>query len=85
VISPERRVEIIIKEFKTFIMEGREVKMAVDNVIGAAFGKIVASLVNDVLLPAIGLLLGGVDSSNLYITFKGDSFVTLAAAQAAKI
>ncbi len=73
----------MIKEFKTFIMRGNVVDMAVGIVIGAAFGKIVASLVNDVLLPPIGLLLGGVDFSNLFITLKGDSYPTLAAAQAA--
>ncbi len=73
----------MIKEFKAFIMRGNVVDMAVGIVIGAAFGKIVASLVNDVLLPPIGLLLGGVDFSNLFITLKGESYPTLAAAQAA--
>lgn len=73
----------MIKEFKAFIMRGNVVDMAVGIVIGAAFGKIVASLVNDVLLPPIGLILGGVDFSNLFITLKGESFPTLAAAQAA--
>jgi len=73
----------MIKEFKAFIMRGNVVDMAVGIVIGAAFGKIVASLVNDVLLPPIGLILGGVDFSNLFITLKGVSYPTLAAAQAA--
>ena len=73
----------MIKEFKAFIMRGNVVDMAVGIVIGAAFGKIVASLVNDVLLPPIGLLLGGVDFSNLFITLKGETYPTLAAAQAA--
>ena len=73
----------MIKEFKAFIMRGNVVDMAVGIVIGAAFGKIVASLVNDVLLPPIGLILGGVDFSNLFITLKGESLPTLAAAQAA--
>ncbi|MFI5304927.1 MAG: large-conductance mechanosensitive channel protein MscL [Nitrospiria bacterium] len=73
----------MIKEFKTFIMRGNVVDMAVGIVIGAAFGKIVASLVNDVLLPPIGLILGGVDFSNLFFTLKGESYPTLAAAQAA--
>jgi large conductance mechanosensitive channel len=73
----------MIKEFKAFIMRGNVVDMAVGIVIGAAFGKIVASLVNDVLLPPIGLLLGGVDFSNLFITLKGESYSTLATAQAA--
>ncbi|MBI3594713.1 MAG: large-conductance mechanosensitive channel protein MscL [Nitrospirae bacterium] len=73
----------MIKEFKAFIMRGNVVDMAVGIVVGAAFGKIVASLVNDVLLPPIGLLIGGVDFSNLFITLRGESFPTLAAAQAA--
>lgn len=73
----------MIKEFKAFIMRGNVVDMAVGIVVGAAFGKIVASLVNDVLLPPIGLILGGVDFSNLFITLKGERFPTLAAAQAA--
>lgn len=73
----------MIKEFKAFIMRGNVIDMAVGIVIGAAFGKIVASLVTDVLLPPIGLLLGGVDFSNLFITLKGESYPTLAAAQAA--
>jgi large conductance mechanosensitive channel len=73
----------MVKEFKAFIMRGNVVDMAVGIVIGAAFGKIVASLVNDVLLPPIGLLIGGVDFSNLFITLRGESFPTLAAAQAA--
>jgi large conductance mechanosensitive channel len=81
-LFPERQVEMI-KEFKTFIMRGNVVDMAVGIVIGAAFGKIVASLVNDVLLPPIGLLLGGVDFSNLFFTLKGESYATLALAQAA--
>jgi large conductance mechanosensitive channel len=73
----------MVKEFKAFIMRGNVVDMAVGIVIGAAFGKIVASLVNDVLLPPIGLLIGGVDFSNLFITLRGESFPTLAAAQSA--
>ncbi|MHB8481623.1 MAG: large-conductance mechanosensitive channel protein MscL [Nitrospiria bacterium] len=73
----------MIKEFKAFIMRGNVVDMAVGIVIGAAFGKIVSSLVNDVLMPPIGLLLGGVDFSNLFITLKGESYPTLAATQAA--
>lgn len=75
----------MFKELKIFIMRGNVVDMAVGIVIGAAFGKIVASLVNDVLLPPIGLMLGGVDFSNLFITLKGNSYPTLAAAQAAGI
>lgn len=72
-----------IDEFKEFAMRGNVVDMAVGIIIGAAFGKIVTSLVNDVILPPIGLLLGGVDFTNLYITLKGGEFPSLTAAQAA--
>ena len=58
------------KEFKEFAMRGNVVDMAVGIVIGAAFGKIVASFVSDVLMPPIGMLLGGVDFSELMITLK---------------
>lgn len=60
----------IVKEFKEFAMRGNVVDMAVGIIIGAAFGKIVTSLVNDVIMPPIGLLLGNVDFSNLVLTLK---------------
>lgn len=60
-----------MKEFKTFAMRGNVVDMAVGIIIGAAFGKIVSSFVADVIMPPIGLLIGGVDFSNLLITLKG--------------
>ncbi|MBN1824921.1 MAG: large-conductance mechanosensitive channel protein MscL [Candidatus Eisenbacteria bacterium] len=60
----------MMKEFKAFAMRGNVVDMAVGIVIGAAFGKIVSSVVADVIMPPIGLLLGGVDFSNLAITLK---------------
>jgi large conductance mechanosensitive channel len=60
-----------VKEFKTFAMRGNVTDMAVGIVIGAAFGKIVTSLVNDVIMPPIGVLMGGVDFSNLAVTLKG--------------
>lgn len=60
----------MLKEFKEFAMRGNVIDMAVGIVIGAAFGKIVASLVNDVIMPPIGMLLGGVDFSNIFITLK---------------
>ena len=60
----------LIKEFKEFAMRGNVVDMAVGIVVGAAFGKIVSSFVNDVLMPPIGLLLGGVDFTGLAITLK---------------
>lgn len=67
-----------LKEFKTFALRGNVVDMAVGIIIGAAFGKIINSLVNDVIMPPIGLLLGGTDFSNLAITLKA---ATLNAAQ----
>lgn len=60
----------MIQEFKTFAMRGNVVDLAVGVIIGAAFGKIVSSLVSDVLMPPIGVLLGGVDFSNIVLTIK---------------
>jgi large conductance mechanosensitive channel len=60
----------MIKEFKAFIMRGNVVDLAVGVIIGAAFGKIVSSLVNDVLMPPIGMLIGGIDFTDLVITLK---------------
>ena len=60
----------MLEEFKKFAMRGNVVDMAVGIVIGAAFGKIVSSFVNDVLMPPIGLLMGGVDFSDLAVTLK---------------
>ena len=70
-------------EFKKFAMRGNVVDMAVGIIIGAAFGKIVSSAVNDLIMPPIGMLLGGVDFSNLFINLGGVSYETLAAAEAA--
>jgi large conductance mechanosensitive channel len=60
----------MLKEFKEFAMRGNVLDMAVGIIIGAAFGTIIKSLVNDILMPPIGLLLGGVDFSNLFIVLK---------------
>lgn len=60
----------IVKEFKEFAVKGNAVDMAVGIIIGAAFGKIVTSLVSDVIMPPIGLLLGGMDFKNLKLTLK---------------
>ena len=60
----------MISEFKTFAMRGNVIDLAVGVVIGAAFGKIVASLVDDVIMPPIGLLIGGVDFSSLVVTLR---------------
>ena len=78
----------MLKEFKEFAMRGSVVDMAVGIVIGAAFGSIVKSFVDDVLMPPIGLLLGNVDFSNLFITLKEGAkaagpYASLAAAKAA--
>jgi large conductance mechanosensitive channel len=73
----------MLNEFKTFIMRGNVVDLAVGVIIGAAFGTIVTSLVNDVLMPPIGRLLGGVDVKDFFISLSGQSFPTLAAAKAA--
>jgi large conductance mechanosensitive channel len=73
----------MFKEFKEFAVKGSVMDMAVGIIIGAAFGKIVASLVDDVILPPLGLLLHHVDFSNLFITLGGGDFPTIAAAKAA--
>jgi large conductance mechanosensitive channel len=77
----------MLKEFKEFAMRGNVVDMAVGIIIGGAFGTIVKSLVDDVLMPPIGLLLGGVDFSNLFLVLKHGTapgpFVALADAKAA--
>jgi large conductance mechanosensitive channel len=73
----------MLKEFKEFAMRGNVLDMAVGIIIGAAFGTIVTSFVNDILMPPIGLLLGRVDFSNLFITLRGEPLATLAQAKAA--
>ena len=73
----------MLKEFKEFTMRGNVLDMAIGIVIGVAFGKIVTSFVNDVVMPPIGLLLGKVDFSNLFIDLSGKSYATLAEAKAA--
>jgi large conductance mechanosensitive channel len=73
----------MFKEFKEFAMRGNVLDMAVGIIIGAAFGKIVSSLVEDVLMPPIGLLLGKVDFSSLFINLSGQSYPSLEAAKAA--
>ncbi len=73
----------MLKEFKEFAMKGNVLDMAIGIIIGAAFGKIVTSFVNDVLMPPIGKLMGRVDFSNLYINLSGGSYKSLAEAKAA--
>lgn len=72
-----------LKEFREFAVKGNAVDLAVGIIIGAAFGKIVSSLVDDVVMPPIGLLLGQVDFSDLFINLSGQDFVSVAAARAA--
>ena len=70
----------IYQEFKTFAMRGNAIDLAVGVVIGAAFTSIVNSLVKDIINPPLGLLLGGIDFSNFFVTLKGGEFTTLKAA-----
>jgi large conductance mechanosensitive channel len=73
----------MFSEFKKFIMRGNVLDLAIGVIIGGAFGKIVASLVNDVLMPVIGLALGKVDFTNLFISLNGQSYASLADAKKA--
>jgi large conductance mechanosensitive channel len=74
--SGEER-EIMFKEFKEFAVKGNVLDMAVGIIIGAAFGKIVTSFVNDILMPPIGLLLGRVDFTNMYLSLTGQHYNSL--------
>jgi large conductance mechanosensitive channel len=73
----------MFKEFKDFVLRGNVLDLAVAVIIGSAFGKIVTSFVNDVIMPPIGLLLGGVNFSNLFISLNGNVYESLDAAKAA--
>ncbi len=73
----------MFKEFKEFAMRGNVLDLAIGVILGAAFGKIVSSFVNDILMPPISLLLGNVDFSNLFIALSGGSYATLAQAEEA--
>ena len=73
----------MLKEFKEFIMRGNVLDLAVAVIIGAAFGKIITSLVNDIIMPPIGLVLGKVDFSNLFVDLSGQNHPSIAAAKAA--
>ena len=75
----------MLKEFKEFAMRGNVLDMAVGIIIGAAFGKIITSFVNDILMPPIGLLLGKVDFSNLFVNLSTQSFNTIAEAKKAGV
>ncbi|MBT8116424.1 MAG: large conductance mechanosensitive channel protein MscL, partial [Gammaproteobacteria bacterium] len=73
----------MLEEFKKFAMRGNVVDMAVGIVIGAAFGKIVSSLVKDIIMPPIGKIMGNVDFSQLFINLSEGTYTSLAAAQEA--
>ncbi len=73
----------MLKEFKEFALKGNMLDLAVGIILGTAFGQIVTSLVNDILMPPLGLLLGRVDFANLYINLSDKTYATLAEAKAA--
>lgn len=73
----------MLQEFKAFIARGNVIDLAVGIIIGAAFTAIVNSLVNDIIMPPIGVILGGIDFSNFFITLNKDTYPTLAEAQKA--
>jgi large conductance mechanosensitive channel len=73
----------MLKDFRAFLLRGNALDLAVAVLIGGAFGKIVSSLVNDVIMPPVGLLLGEVDFSSLYVNLSPTRYATLADAQAA--
>ncbi len=73
----------MFKDFKEFVLRGNVLDLAVAVIIGAAFGKIISSLVNDVLMPPLGLIVGNVDFSNLFVNLSGTPYKSLAEAKAA--
>jgi large conductance mechanosensitive channel len=79
----EREEKEMLKEFKEFALKGNVMDMAVGIIIGAAFGKIIASLVADVLMPVVGLFTGGVDFSQNYVVLGNGTYESLAAAETA--
>ncbi len=73
----------MFKEFKAFAMRGNVLDMAVGIIIGAAFGRIITSFVSDIIMPPLGLVIGKVDFSSLFLNISGTSYPTLAQAKAA--
>ncbi len=73
----------MFKEFKKFAMKGNVIDLAVGVIIGAAFGQIVSSLVNDIIMPPIGLLIGGIDFSEFYINLSKTTYASLSEAKKA--
>ena len=76
-------MKTLLREFKEFAVKGSVVDMAVGVIVGGAFGKIVTSLVNDIIMPLVGVLTGGVDFSDLFVPLDGNTYATLAEAEAA--
>lgn len=72
----------MLREFREFAMRGNLLDMAIGIIMGAAFGRMISSLVNDVVMPPIGLALGGLDFANLFVTLKGGPYPSVAAAKA---
>jgi large conductance mechanosensitive channel len=73
----------MLKAFRDFVMRGNVLDLAVAVILGAAFGRIVSSFTNDILMPPVGMLLGGVDFTNLFVSLNGATYPSLAAAQQA--
>ncbi len=73
----------MLKEFREFVSKGNVIDLAVGVIIGAAFGAVVTSLVNDIIMPPIGMLLSGINFKDLFVTLNGKTFASAAAAQAA--
>jgi large conductance mechanosensitive channel len=73
----------MLKDFKAFVMRGNVLDLAVAVIMGASFGKVVTSLVDDIIMPPLGLLLGKVDFSSLFVSLTGTTYASLAEAQAA--
>jgi large conductance mechanosensitive channel len=82
-LEANRKGAHMLKDFKEFVMRGNVLDLAIAVIIGAAFGGIVTSMVNDIVMPPVGLLLGRVDFKDLFIALNGQSYPTLAAAKAA--
>jgi large conductance mechanosensitive channel len=73
----------VLKEFRDFAVRGNVIDLAIGIIIGGAFGKIISSIVSDIIMPPIGLLIGGVDFTNLFIALNGKTYESFAAAKAA--
>ena len=82
-LEPTKKAFSLATEFKNFALKGNVIDLAVGVIIGAAFGKIVTSFVGDVLMPPLGVLLGKVDFSNLFVNLSGTAYATLADAKKA--